>query len=305
MFALIEQPHYGWSSPVIAVPLLGASPSFVVFLAYERRAAEPMLELELFSHRNFAVGNLETLSMYAGIAILFFYLTIYLQEVAGYSALESGLTTLPVTIVMFALSRRFGALADRYGPRLFMGAGPLVAAAGILLLARLRDERLLPHRPPARRCSSSRVGLSAHGRPAHRTVLADADEHDAGIASAVNNAVARVAGLIGVSLVGIVVAGTLVGDTFAANSESVQAFPSRHDDLRRPPGRRGRDRRDRDHESAPDGEGGAVPRRPARRGTAARRRKPKRGRGRDDVTNRVPLTGTLQHGDDRPTGVLS
>jgi hypothetical protein len=91
-----------------------------------------VLELELFSHRNFAAGNLETLCVYAGLAILFFYLTIYLQQVAGYSALESGTATLPVTLAMFTQSRRFGALADRLGPRLFMGGGPLVAATEIL-----------------------------------------------------------------------------------------------------------------------------------------------------------------------------
>src|SRR6266542_4799772 len=93
-----------------------------------------MVELALFRSRNFAIGNLETLTMYAGLAILFFFLTIFLLQVAHYSALRSGLATVPVTLVMFALSRRFGGLADRYGPRLFMGAGPLIGAAGILLL---------------------------------------------------------------------------------------------------------------------------------------------------------------------------
>ena len=107
---------------------------FARFLATSARAAEPMLPLGLFARRNFSVGNAETFAMYAGLAILFFFLVIYLQQVAGYTALESGLTTLPVTLVMFALSRRFGALADRLGPRLFMGGGPLVAAGGILLL---------------------------------------------------------------------------------------------------------------------------------------------------------------------------
>ena len=164
-----------------------------------------MLELELFSRRNFAIGNLETLTMYAAIAVLFFYLTIYLQEVAGYTALESGLTTVPVTIVMFALSRRFGALADRYGPRLFMGAGPLslrpgssprpgrmnVRTSSDLLPALL----LFAHRPLPHRCTAHSDGARRRRRS------------DAGIASAVNNAVARVAGLIGVSLVGIIVAG--------------------------------------------------------------------------------------------------
>ena len=95
VFALIEQPHYGWSSPVIFVPLIGGLVAFAAFLAYERRAAEPMLKLELFTRRNFAVGNLETLTMYAGLSVLFFFLVIFLQQVAGYSALESGLATLP------------------------------------------------------------------------------------------------------------------------------------------------------------------------------------------------------------------
>jgi predicted MFS family arabinose efflux permease len=182
-----------------------------------------MLKLELFSHRNFAIGNLETLTMYAGIAILFFYLTIYLQEVAGYSALKSGLTTLPVTIVMFFLSRRFGALADRYGPRLFMGVGPIIAGAGILWLARMQaDVSYLLDLLPALLLLA--LGLSVTVAPLTAAVLADAGENDAGIASAVNNAVARVAGLIGISIVGIVVAGSMVGDTFARNSESVDAF---------------------------------------------------------------------------------
>jgi EmrB/QacA subfamily drug resistance transporter len=223
VFALIEQPRYGWGSPLILVPLAAGLACFASFLVYERWTAEPMLKLELFSRRNFTVANLETLGMYAGLAILFFYLTIYLQQVAGYSALESGLTTLPVTLVTFSLSRRFGALADRRGPRLFMGAGPLIAAAGILLLARLGEQvsyvtDLLPG------LLVFALGLSLTVAPLTATVLADADENDAGIASAVNNAVARVAGLIGISVVGIVVAEMLVGDTFAANSESVSAF---------------------------------------------------------------------------------
>jgi EmrB/QacA subfamily drug resistance transporter len=223
VFALIEQPHYGWKSPVIFVPLLVGVVALASFIAYERRAAEPMLKLELFSRRNFAVGNAETLTMYAGLGILFFFLVIFLQQVAGYTALESGLTTVPVTVIMFALSRRFGALADRHGPRLFMGAGPLVAAAGILLLLRVGMHPsyvgdLLPG------LVVFALGLSMTVAPLVATVLADADEHDAGIASAINNAVARVAGLVGVSIVGVIVASTLVGDTFTADAESVRAF---------------------------------------------------------------------------------
>ena len=223
VFALIEQPRHGWSSPLIWIPLAAGVSIFAAFLAYERRTAEPMLKLELFSRRNFAVGNAETLSMYAGVAILFFFLVIYLQEVAGYSAVRSGLTTVPVTLVMFALSRRFGALADRHGPRLFMGFGPLVVAGGILLLLRVgMHPSYLTDLLPALLLFA--VGLTATVSPLTATVLADADETDAGIASAINNAVARVAGLVGVALVGVVVAGALTGDTFAPNAESVHAF---------------------------------------------------------------------------------
>ncbi len=201
MFALIEQPHYGWGSPVIALPLIGGIVALAAFLAYERRAAEPMLQLELFSRRNFAVGNAETLAMYGGLAILFFFLTIFLQQVAGYTALESGLTIVPVTLVMFALSRRFGGLADRFGPRVFMGAGPIVASCGILLLLRtgLNTDYLTDLLPALLVFA---LGLSLTVAPLVATVLADADESDAGIASAINNAIARVAGLVAVSVRG-------------------------------------------------------------------------------------------------------
>src|SRR5207253_4207506 len=148
---------------------------------------------------------------------------IFLQQVAGYSALKSGLTTLPVTIVMFALSRRAGALADRFGPRLFMGAGPLVAAGGILLLLRAgMHVSYVTDLLPA--LLVFKLGLSLTVAPLTATVLADAGEKDAGIASAINNAVARVASLVGISVLGVVVASTLVGDTFAANAASVRAF---------------------------------------------------------------------------------
>jgi EmrB/QacA subfamily drug resistance transporter len=223
VFALIEEPHYGWDDPVIFLPLCVGAVAFVSFLVYERRAKEPMLKLDLFARRNFAVGNLETLTMYAGLAILFFFLVIFLQQVAGYSALQSGLATLPVTLVMFAFSRRFGALADRYGPRLFMGGGPLIASAGILLLLRTgMDTTYVTDLLPGLLVFS--LGLSLTVAPLTATVLADADESDAGIASAINNAIARVAGLLGVSFVGVLISSTLVGDTFAANTESVDAF---------------------------------------------------------------------------------
>jgi EmrB/QacA subfamily drug resistance transporter len=223
VFALIEQPRYGWGSPAIFVPLAGGGLAFSAFLAYERRAREPMLKLDLFARRNFSVANVETLTMYAGLGIFFFYLVIYLQQVAGYEAVESGLTTVPVTVIMFALSKRFGALADRFGPRFFMAVGPLVAAAGIAMLLRIGMQvsfaaDLLPA------LLLFGLGLSLTVAPLTATVLADADESDAGIASAVNNAVARIASLVGIPIVGVAIAGSLAGDNFAANAGSVEAF---------------------------------------------------------------------------------
>ena len=122
VFALIRQPTAGWASGEVAGGLIGGVVFLGVFVWREARTGDPMLPLGLFRRRNFAVGNLETLSMYGGLSIAFFLLVLFLQQVAGYGALKAGLATLPSTIVMFLSSKRFGALADRFGPRRFMGA---------------------------------------------------------------------------------------------------------------------------------------------------------------------------------------
>jgi EmrB/QacA subfamily drug resistance transporter len=204
-YGLIEQPLRGWGDPAVAVPLIGGAVLFAAFIAWEARSPHPMLPLALFRRRNFAIGNVETFSMYAGLGLLFFFLVLFLQQVAGYSALEAGATTIPVTLVMFLLSMRFGALADRYGPRFFMGVGPLVAAVGLALFLRVdADVDFLTDLLPGLLIFS--LGLSLTVAPLTATVLADADEHNAGIASAVNNAIARAASLIAIAAVGAVVA---------------------------------------------------------------------------------------------------
>jgi EmrB/QacA subfamily drug resistance transporter len=203
--ALIRQPESGWGAPDVWIPGLAGIAIIGVFLRHEARTAHPMVPLALFRRRNFAAGNIQTLAMYAGIAILFFYLVVFLQQVAGYSALEAGLATLPTTLVMFVLSKRAGALADRFGPRLFMGVGPLVAAAGLLLLLRVgADADYVTELLPALLVFS--LGLSATVAPLTATVLADADEENAGIASGINNAIARAAALLGVAAIGAVIA---------------------------------------------------------------------------------------------------
>lgn len=210
-FGLIQQPLDGWGSSSVVGPIAGGAVLFGAFLAYERRTEAPMLPLELFRRRNFAIGNVETFSMYAGLSLLFFYLIIYLQQVAGYDALEAGAATLPVTVVMLALASRFGALSDRLGPRFFMGLGPLVAGAGLLLLLRLdQDVSYFADLLPA--ITLFALGLSMTVAPLTATVLADAEERNAGVASGVNNAIARVAGLVAIAGVGVLIAASFSSD---------------------------------------------------------------------------------------------
>jgi predicted MFS family arabinose efflux permease len=205
VFALIEQPRLGWSSAAVLAPLIGGVALMAAFLWQESRTRDPMLPLELFRRRNFAAGNVETFAMYAGLAVLFFFLVLFLQQIGGYSPLRSGLATLPVTLVLFVLSRRFGALATRFGPRLFMGAGPLVAAVGLLSFQRIGVHvAYLADVLPGLLLFA--LGLSMTVAPLTTAVLAGS-EHEAGIASGVNNAVARVAGLLGTAAVGAAVAG--------------------------------------------------------------------------------------------------
>jgi predicted MFS family arabinose efflux permease len=151
-----------------------------------------------------------------------FFLVLFLQQVAGYDALQAGISTLPITIVMFALSRRAGRLADRFGPRWFMGFGPIVSAAGLALLQRVdADVDYVTELLPAILLFA--LGLSATVAPLTATVLADADEHNAGIASGVNNAIARVAGLLAVAALGAVVAAQFTS-AIDSNLASVSAF---------------------------------------------------------------------------------
>ena len=233
----------GFADPLVAVPLFGGVALLAAFVAYERRAPAAMLPLGLFSRRNFSVGNIETFAMYGGLGVVFFLLVLFLQGVAGFSALEAGSASVPVTLVMFALAARFGRLADQHGPRLFMGLGPLVSAAGLVLMMRLDASvdyftDLLPA------LLVFALGLSMTVAPLTATVLADADDHNAGIASALNNAIARVAGLIAIAAIGALVAAQYDGrldDALGA--------------VRTPAGRRG-------------GDGGAA--RPAVRGRSRR-----------------------------------
>jgi EmrB/QacA subfamily drug resistance transporter len=211
VLALIRQPVVGWGSPEVwAVGLIGIA-LLVLFVVHERRTPEPMLPLDLFKRRNFSFGNLQTFAMYGGLGAMFFFLTLFLQQVAGYEALEAGIATSPTTLVMFFLSKRAGRLADRFGPRFFMGLGPIVSSIGIALMLRVdEDISYWTELFPALLIFS--IGLVSTVTPLTATVLADADERNAGIASGVNNAIARVAGLLCIAGVGAVVSAVYAND---------------------------------------------------------------------------------------------
>ncbi|CAA9485815.1 MAG: Uncharacterized MFS-type transporter [uncultured Solirubrobacteraceae bacterium] len=204
VFALIEQPVAGWGAPRVWGPLVAGVVLAFAFLLWEARAARPMLPLSLFRVRNFAVGNLATLAVYGALGIVTFLVTIHLQQVAGYSAVAAGSALLPITVVMWLLSKRFGRLSDSIGPRVLMGAGPLVAGAGMLWMAQAGAtvdyaRELLPG------VLLFGLGLAATVAPLTSTVLGAVEAQRAGVASGVNNAVARVAALLAIAALGAVV----------------------------------------------------------------------------------------------------
>jgi EmrB/QacA subfamily drug resistance transporter len=230
VFALIEQPNYGWSDARVFAPLIAGVVLFATFVLWERRSPEPMMPLQLFKSRNFAIGNLTTLTLYAGLGVATFFLVVFLQQVGGYTPIAAGLALLPITVVMFLLSRRFAALADRIGPHWFMGFGPLVAGVGLLLLVRVGPSasyasQILPG------VLVFALGLSATVAPLTSTVLGAVAAGHSGVASGINNAIARVAGLLAIAALGAVVASTfanrldhdLAGKHLSAQATSVVA----------------------------------------------------------------------------------
>jgi len=188
-----------------------ARAGLTAFVWWESRHPEPMLPLEIFKAREFSVANIATVGIYAGLGSASFFIAIFLQQVGGYTALAAGFALVPVTLIMVTLSGRAGALAEKVGPRWLMGLGPFVAAIGFLLWLRVgSDPDYLTDVLPC--VVLFGLGLAATVTPLTATVLAGAEHKHAGIASGVNNAVARVAGLLAIAIVGAVVAGIYSSD---------------------------------------------------------------------------------------------
>ncbi len=198
-YGLIEAPTRGWSSPGVAGSLALAVVTAPAFFIVEHRRAHPMLPLDLFRVRQFSGANAVTFAVYGALGGALFLLPIELQIVAHYSPLASGLALLPVTLVMLLFSARSGQLSARIGPRLQMTLGPFVVGAGLALLTRATNPgSYLTQVFPAVLLFA--VGLAIVVAPLTATAMGAAPAEHSGIASAVNNVVARAAGLLAVAV---------------------------------------------------------------------------------------------------------
>jgi len=203
IFALTVGPVDGWDMPTVLVAGVGGSIALVGFVLVERSSRHPLLPLAIFRSRQFTAANAITFLIYGALGGALFLLPIQLQRVVGLSALESGSALIPMTILMLLLSSLAGRLAQRTGPRLPMTVGPLVSAIGLALLVRVGPSGgYWPTIFPA--VIVFGLGLSITVAPLTATVLAAAGPEHAGIASAINNDVARASGLVAVATLPLV-----------------------------------------------------------------------------------------------------
>jgi EmrB/QacA subfamily drug resistance transporter len=216
VFALIEQQRLGMTHPLVVAGFVVGVLCLAAFPWWERRAAHPMMPLEIFTSRNFAVTNIATVFLYAGVSLGMLAVTLFLQETVGWSATAAGVATLPIPVLSLLLAARFGALAGRHGPRLYMAVGPLLAAAGFALMAlSLADDGdfdLWRQLSPGVLVFA--LGLTMTVSPLTATVLAAVEPTQSGIGSAVNNAVSRIAGLLAIAFMSVVIGGAMDFDGF-------------------------------------------------------------------------------------------
>jgi EmrB/QacA subfamily drug resistance transporter len=198
-YAIVEGPARGLGAPVVLAAAVVGAVGLAGFVIVEHSVRNPMLPFDIFASRQFTAANLVTFVVYGALGGVFFLLVVTLQTSLGYSPVAAGAASLPVTAIMLALSSRAGALAQRIGPRLPLTIGPCLIGAGMLLMARIGPgASYLGAVLPA--VVVFGLGLASTVAPVTATTLAAAPERHAGVASGVNNAVARTAGLLAVAL---------------------------------------------------------------------------------------------------------
>ena len=201
-YALIEGPGTSISAAVL-IAAIGGVLGLIAFIVRERRTANPMMPLQMFASRQFSSANLVTFVVYASLSGFFFLFVAFLQISMGYSPIAAGAASLPVTVLMLLLSSRSGALAQRIGPRIPLTVGPLVIAAGLLMMTRIQPgDSYVSSVLPA--VIVFGLGLTLVVAPVTATVLAAADTRHSGIASGINNAVSRVGGLLAVAVLPVI-----------------------------------------------------------------------------------------------------
>jgi EmrB/QacA subfamily drug resistance transporter len=220
-YALIEAPSRGVASPLIITSGIVGLAGLAGFVVVEERSRHPMLPLDIFASRQFTAANLVTFAVYGPLGAMFFLLVVHLQQVVGYSPVQAGLATLPITVLMLVLSARAGQVAQRIGPRVPMTVGPLLLAAGLVAMSQINaDSTYVTGIFPA--VGLFGLGLVATVAPLTATVLAAADVRHSGIASGVNNAVARAAGLLTVAVLPVMAG--LTGDAYREPSVFAAGF---------------------------------------------------------------------------------
>lgn len=210
-YGLIDAGDRGFGSAPVLVSMVGGVACLVAFVLVERRSRHPMLPPDIFANRQFTGANLVTVVVYGGLGTATFLLVVYLQQVLGYSALASGAALLPLTLLMLSLSSRAGSLASRFGARTPMTVGTVLMAVGFVLMVRIEAGSsyavdILPG------VVVLGIGLVLMVAPLTMTVLSSVEDHHAGVASGVNNAVARSAQLMAVAAIPI--AAGITGDAY-------------------------------------------------------------------------------------------
>jgi EmrB/QacA subfamily drug resistance transporter len=214
VYGLIESQQRGWSDPVVATSIAVGAAMLLLFVAWEHRAANPMIPLHLLTVRDFAAANLATAFVYGGLGLGSLVISLFIQEGGGYSATVAGLTTLPIPIMSFLFARQIGAVAARVGSGVFLVVGPALAGTGLMVIAlSAGGANIAADVMPGMMLLAA--GLVSTVTPLTSFALSAVEPARSGLASAINNAVSRLSSLITVACMGLIAAGGLTEVGFA------------------------------------------------------------------------------------------